>query len=414
MSLELALAALRQANRIDGLRASYRKDNPAEYAKVMDYLDGSARPAGADSFSLMGHGLVLVEDARRSVTAPPPPPPPSSVTYPASYFTGPLGNLNPVPPKKGAFLGTWLSMPGGSAITWDQFKQRVPQREADMGRKYDFIMIADEEPYWGEQRMQWIHDHGSIPCVANFTLNGAYGGGAFTIPQVASGAADAVIDKHATFWGAKDFPIIVRLMHEHDDPNAWGHSAVGQETTWIQAWRRIVDRFKAKGADNVGFWWCPNEGVRRSTIMASYPGDAYVDWVGTDNYNFQMTGGGGYSTPRHPGWAEFWELFNYNEVGGGDNPGLASQHDNWGPRKPFVVGETNTVHDPNYPTKKGQWYRNIVDHANGLKTMEYCTGVAIFDQQADGFSHVDAPTSVPEIYAGFKAFAADPWMNTRS
>lgn len=72
MSLELALAAFRQANRVDGTRASYRKDNPAEYTKVMDYLDGGPRPAGADEFSLMGQGFVWTEDYRRGVTSPPP------------------------------------------------------------------------------------------------------------------------------------------------------------------------------------------------------------------------------------------------------------------------------------------------------------------------------------------------------
>ena len=149
-------------------------------------------------------------------------------------------------------------------------------------------MIADFKNLWPEQHMQWIHDHGSIPVVANWTLSSAY-----TIPQIAAGKADAVIDRYADFWGSKDFVIMVRLMHEFDDPNAWGHSAVGQEQAWKTAWRRIVNRFKTRGADNVGFWWCPNEGVRRDTIIKSYPGDAYVDWVGSDPYNWQYVGDSG-------------------------------------------------------------------------------------------------------------------------
>jgi hypothetical protein len=76
MSLELALAALRQANRIDGTRASYRKDSPSEYLAVLAYLDGGARPTG--NLTLMGQGLVLVEDERRGPSLPPPPPPPGS------------------------------------------------------------------------------------------------------------------------------------------------------------------------------------------------------------------------------------------------------------------------------------------------------------------------------------------------
>ena len=71
------LGKIRTANRVDGSRASYAKDNPSEYAKVMAYLDGGARPDGVTSD--MGVGLVLVEDGRRKlIVAPPPPPPPAS------------------------------------------------------------------------------------------------------------------------------------------------------------------------------------------------------------------------------------------------------------------------------------------------------------------------------------------------
>lgn len=69
MSLALALASLRQANRIDGTRASYRKDSPAEYAAVMAYLDGGPRPQPVTN---MGIGLCLVEDERRKQVPPPP------------------------------------------------------------------------------------------------------------------------------------------------------------------------------------------------------------------------------------------------------------------------------------------------------------------------------------------------------
>jgi hypothetical protein len=85
VSLELALAALRNANRVDGAKNSYRKDNPTEYAAVMAYLDGGPRP---DPLSEMGIGLVLVEDERRGVTPPPPSPPTSPAFYTADFEAG--------------------------------------------------------------------------------------------------------------------------------------------------------------------------------------------------------------------------------------------------------------------------------------------------------------------------------------
>lgn len=79
--LEQSLAKFRTANRIDGTRASYRRDNPDEYVSVMAYLDGGPRPGNVTSD--MGLGLVLEEDARRAlgVVEPPPPPPPPSGNY---------------------------------------------------------------------------------------------------------------------------------------------------------------------------------------------------------------------------------------------------------------------------------------------------------------------------------------------
>lgn len=74
--LAQSLAKFQSANRIDGSRNSYRRDNPSEYAKVIAYLQGGARPTGVTSD--MGMGLMLEEDARRAlnVVVPPDPIPP--------------------------------------------------------------------------------------------------------------------------------------------------------------------------------------------------------------------------------------------------------------------------------------------------------------------------------------------------
>lgn len=89
--LSQSLAALRDANRVDGTRASYRKDNPGEFVSVMAYLDGGPRPNL--QLSLMGQGLVLEEDARRALApAPPPPPPPPPTGSKLSWAPPTLSN----------------------------------------------------------------------------------------------------------------------------------------------------------------------------------------------------------------------------------------------------------------------------------------------------------------------------------
>lgn len=88
-----SLAHYREANRIDGTRASYRKDNPGEFVSVMAYLDGGPRPSNVTSD--MGLGLVLEEDARRALDPaepspppPPPPPPPGDAYFVTDYSSG--------------------------------------------------------------------------------------------------------------------------------------------------------------------------------------------------------------------------------------------------------------------------------------------------------------------------------------
>ncbi len=75
-NLDSALDHLFKASRISGNKNSYKKDNPAEYTKVLAYHEGGARPSGVTTE--MGMGLVEVEDVRRLITDPPPPPLPAN------------------------------------------------------------------------------------------------------------------------------------------------------------------------------------------------------------------------------------------------------------------------------------------------------------------------------------------------
>jgi Glycosyl hydrolase family 26 len=249
-----------------------------------------------------------------------------------------------------------------------------------------------------------------------------------------SGAADAIWAKAANYFKTYPFPIMLRTFAEFDGPwFTYGYGYNGDyysATEFKNAWQRMVNIFRANGATNVGFWWTPQEGgvfagsgggtTSRNMLVQYYPGDAYVDWVGADIYNVALVGRTDqYATPLHSGWASFSEIFNYTGVTsaawGGPCP-LVSNHDAFGPRKPFVPGETSSWYDSNYPTYKGKWFADIPAAA---KNMRYLLGIQFFDWDA---SHeyplnnfmVDYPTSNPSVYAGYKALAADPWFNTGS
>ena len=346
----------------------------------------------------------------------------SMSSCPASYFTGPLGNNNLIPAKPGAFL---IDEYGGIGTSWAQAQAGLLQREQDMGRKFDGIGIhyGGSESWGGVFGMtdpttfspraeQWIHDNGSFPLIT-WTPD-------YTITQINNGAADAIFAKAANYWKTYNFPIMLRIFDEFDNPSAVyaavPDSANGNVNTcgapFIAAWQRMVNIFKANGASNVGFWWTPEEGVTRTCVNASYPGDAYVDWVGSDWYNSCLVGNTSqWCTPLHSGWASFNEVFNYTALGSS----LNDQHNLWGPHKPFVIGETGTWYDSNNPTYKGAWYANIPAAA---QSMLYLRGIEFFDEDvsaAEGALNnfrVDYPTSDSSVYAGFKQMAANAWFNT--
>ena len=368
--------------------------------------------------------------------------------YPASYFTGPLGANELLPTKQGAFL---IDQPGGVGYDWTYDKNQIAKRQTDTGRKFDGIQLQyDGSGHWPDgtglygmndpnsyspTQEQFAISNGSFPEIA-WTPN-------YTIAQMNAGAADTIWAKAANYWkGYAPNRIMLRTFTEFNlcttyaaPPCSLNGNVNYCGTPFINAWRRMVNIFKQNGATNVGFEYNMDEGNNRDCVNQSYPGDAYVDWVGSDTYNrSHVADNNSYSTPLHPGWAEWWELFHYsgNNIYGAKVPwsmydifgsGAASAADigvaGLPTRKPFVIGETGSIYDPNYPTKKGDWFRNIAAAPNGAKSMSSLMGISFFDEDVTGAEgtdsnfFVDYPTTNSDVYAGYIQMARDPWFNTR-
>lgn len=286
----------------------------------------------------------------------------------------------------------------------------------------------------------YAHSKGSIPCVSWFpgrvlstdiTQN--------SMISVLNGDFDSEFTSALTYWKNLGYRIMWRLCWEFDgnwfpwSPTANASANDNQpnpgctSAQWIAAWQYIVALRNSIGASNVGFWWCPTDGYNRSLATACYPGNSYVDWVGSDIYNqADDTTGGNHpiqTSPLHAGWAEFWECFNYT----GHGTAAASKHDEFGPLKPFVAGETGTLYLGTDANSKANWYRNIVDHAYALPTMPYLCGIQFFDADlhtSEGFNwRVDYAQTYTQkaanqqgtldatTYTGFKDFASRAALN---
>lgn len=101
--------------------------------------------------------------------------------------------------------------------------------------------------------------------------------------KVASGEHDAYIDRLGDFLlELGERPVFLRIAYEFDgDP--WNH--YDREST-VAAYRRIVDRLRAKGIENTAYVWQSTGFISHpDQLDAWYPGDDYVDWCGVSFFN---------------------------------------------------------------------------------------------------------------------------------
>lgn len=106
-----------------------------------------------------------------------------------------------------------------------------------------------------------------------------------------NGEYDSYIDAFGDQLKSYNDTVIVRLMHEFEgDWYPWSIVYNGEDPNkYITAYRKIVDRIRARGANKVKWMWCTNGDYfpRRffNWIVTAYPGDNYVDIVASDIYN---------------------------------------------------------------------------------------------------------------------------------
>jgi len=368
--------------------------------------------------------------------------------YPASFYTGPLRDRVPLPRYGYKYLGSAF---GGVNYSKDEERTQALSRQSAMGRTYDVWGIH----YGGDLALTYEGVAGAPDpnTVVTAPTQEAYAIAQGSIPYVSwtpgysvadcsTGSADAIWEKMATYWSQYAPTIIMlRPYWEFDIPIAtWGYNSATSGTysaaTFIAAWKRMVEKISAK-ASNVGFHWCPHETAGwsdasggtagRAKTMTYYPGENWVDWVGTDVYNPFLTSDTiQQSSPLHAGWAQWWEIFNY----GLDQSTIWSHYDMFcgvavpGQRgyvasiapKPFFFGETSSIYDSGegLGSKKGDWFENIVDAAKGVGSLPHCIGGTIFDEDVNSASdfdwRVDRDASVVDVIGNFNQASLDGFV----
>ncbi len=128
----------------------------------------------------------------------------------------------------------------------------------------------------------------------------------YRLSRITAGYFDADIHRWAREMRDFGYPVIIRPMGEmNGDWTSWSGSVNGNSPAdYIPAWRHIHDIFVQEGATNVKWDWSPNRdgdtASATNTFNTYYPGDAYVDYVGIDGYNWGTL----YNTPA---WTSQWQ-----------------------------------------------------------------------------------------------------------
>lgn len=105
------------------------------------------------------------------------------------------------------------------------------------------------------------------------------------LAAIARGDYDFYVDGWAAAAAAHGEPVLVRFAHEMNDPYRYPWGPHNNEIAdFIAAWRHVVERFRAAGADNVLWAWSPH--VAYEGYWSYWPDEGYVDWVSTGALNY--------------------------------------------------------------------------------------------------------------------------------
>ena len=201
----------------------------------------------------------------------------------------------------------------------------------------------------------------------------------YALARIAAGDFDVYLTTWALALKLNGSPVYLRPMHEfNSDWYPWSGGANGNSPEqFVQAWRHIHDIFRNLGAHNVRFVWSPNNiDVPASNPMERfYPGDAYVDVLAVDGYNW------GAGTPEFGGWQSFSEVFDraYDRLRA------------LGPQ-PIWIAEVGTSPDGG---DKAAWIRDMFARAAEMSRLE---AIVWFNEYKERDWRA-APT--PEIAAAF-------------
>jgi hypothetical protein len=201
---------------------------------------------------------------------------------------------------------------------------------------------------------------------------------------IAAGRHDAQIDALAARLKALGSMTYLSFSHEPEQK----FSRHGSAADFAAAFRHVHDRMRAEDARNVRWVWNVMglaDPVWRARYKQMWPGDAYVDWIAWDPYNWSSCSGRPWQTFRQT-VQPFYSWLTSN--GFGD--------------KPFMLAEFGTVEQVGNPGGKADWLAGIPKALTSLPNLK---ALVYFDLPAPPANCNWQTTTSPQARQAFAALA---------
>lgn len=230
--------------------------------------------------------------------------------------------------------------------------------------------------------------------------------------QFSRGIFDAYIDKTADNIKALGKPVFIDINHE---PDVFAYSGSGCTSItgndYVNIYRRIVDRFRAKQVNNVVWVWVL-AGYNYSgwtdlsfnpKWINYYPGDTYVDWIAWDPYaNNTAT-----RTSPYANWNQgAYGLYDWIKKGGLDD---APKGGTGAKYKPLMLAEYGTA------ANSGRFVPWVSQIPTDLKRLPGIKAVEYFDSQCwsqfTGSNSGCGITYDERNITAFRDAGKDPYVN---
>ncbi len=209
-------------------------------------------------------------------------------------------NVTVAPEPKIPVLTPSSTLPQSLPIEIGVFAGTIPELYTFEHRMGEQVNIAATAVHWGNEN-NFPEAYANLVTGRSTTLliywypmdyrEDAEGQDAFHFAKILNGSWDAYLDSFAQSAARNGGDIVIAPFEEVN--GSWTHwngvsETYGTKEEYIETFRYLRDKFK--NAPNVRFAWVINQvsvpDTSENAISTYYPGDAYVDLIGINAFNF--------------------------------------------------------------------------------------------------------------------------------